>query len=430
MNKRNSLAILVLSSVFILASCGGMPTPPETSKDSGASSSQSSGKTSKDTQTSNPSTPSTPASDPSTPSTPASDPSTPSTPSEPSTPSTPSEPTTKYTVTFETNGGTAIEPVEVAKGDALARPTDPTKLGFDFENWYEDVALTLVYDFSEPVMASFTLYANWTPVQQSTDESDEPETRTIYFKDAAWWNNYAPMTFVSFTEIDPSTATEFGTQTTWISYDEVEKFNYVSVEVPEDAEGIMFIRVYFDETELVNKYGGSCTSFLTIPDDKDMFVLDGDTWSDHAEGHWAVYGDEPAPTSSDTTETSTPTGEDPYGPEGATKSDWYIVGEGATFHGWNFDGGLQLWTNPSNPEDKGCALNVHFTVGDLFKVTDGNTWFGYEGVDKWDDPSNAGLNCFEGVSDGYGGKNFSCTVEGYYDVYVNQSGSFWIGYHA
>ena len=420
MNKRNSLAILVLSSVFILASCGGMPTPPETSKNSSASTSQSSGKTSKDSSSkeSKESKESQP-----------SNPSTPSTPSEPSTPSTPSEPGTVYTVTFETNGGTTIDPVEVAKGDTLARPADPTKLGFDFENWYEDAALTLVYDFSEPVMASFTLYANWTPVQQSTEESNVPETRTIYFKDAAWWNNYAPMTFVSFTEIDPSTATEFGTQTTWISYDEVEKFNYVSVEVPEDAEGIMFIRVYFDETELVNKYGGSCTSFLTIPEDKDMFVLDGDAWSDHAEGHWAVYGDEPEPTSSDT-QTSTPTGEDPYGPEGADKSDWYIVGEGANFHGWSFDGGLQLWVNPGNVEDKGCALNVFFTVGDLFKVTDGNTWFGYEGVDKWDDPSNAGLYCFEGADDGYGGKNFSCTVEGYYDVYVNKSGSFWIQVHA
>ncbi len=103
---------------------------------------------------------------------------------------------------------------------------------------------------------------------------------------------------------------------------------------------------------------------------------------------------------------------------------------GTLVSGWDFGLAIQLWSNPKSPSDKGCALNVYFGVGDIFKVTDGSTWFGYEKVDKFDAPNNAGLTCFEGAADGFGGTNFSCTVAGYYDVYVNSSGVFWIEAHA
>ncbi len=197
----------------------------------------------------------------------------------------------------------------------------------------------------------------------------------------------------------------------------------------------MFIRTYTDAETGELKYGGSCTSFLELPTDgNDMYVLDGTQWATEATGHWDVYqGEDPSTSIEDTSEDTSEGGEtaEPYGPEGAANVGWYIVGEGANFHGWSFDGGLQLWSNPNNLEDKGCALNVTFAEGDVFKVTNGtDVWFGYEGVDPSDDPANAGKTCFTGVDDGYGKKNFSCTVGGVYDVYVNKSGVFWIQVHA
>ena len=46
------------------------------------------------------------------------------------------------TVTFNSNGGSAVESVEVAKGTPVARPDDPTKDGgFMFEGWYSDEGL-------------------------------------------------------------------------------------------------------------------------------------------------------------------------------------------------------------------------------------------------------------------------------------------------
>lgn len=441
MKKRNSLAILVLSSAFLLASCGEQET---TSSEAPSSKEPSTSQTSEPAKTSEESKPepsSEPAktseeSKPEPSSEPAPEPSSepepePSSEPEPE-PSSEPAPVAKYTVTFDTDGGSVIDPVEVVAGEPVARPAeDPTKDGFVFIDWFEDSFATMVYDFSEPIMGDTTIYAGWEEAEPEISSEPAPETRTIYFKDAAWWNNYAPSVHVSFTEIDPATATDFGTAATWIYYDDVGLFNYWSVEVPEEAEGIMFIRTYTDAETSELKYGNSRTAFMALPSDgNDMFVLEGTEWADVGTGHWAKYGEEPGESSEPVGSSAVDPGSEPYGPEGAEKSDWYIVGDGANFSGWDFEGGLQLWTNPANAEDKGCALNVYFAVGDLFKVTDGSTWFGYEGVDPYDDPSNAGLYCFEGVDDGFGGQNFSCTVEGFYDVYVNGSGVFWIQAHA
>lgn len=121
----------------------------------------------------------------------------------------------------------------------------------------------------------------------------------------------------------------------------------------------------------------------------------------------------------------------PHGPDGSTLVDWWLVGDGSIFTSdWSTAGGIQLYSNPSNLEDKGCILSVTLAVDDLFKVTDGETWFGYDKVQTWDDPSNAGIHCFIGEDDGFDGLNFKCTVAGTYDIYVEKSGSFWIGYAA
>ena len=120
-----------------------------------------------------------------------------------------------------------------------------------------------------------------------------------------------------------------------------------------------------------------------------------------------------------------------YGPEGGALCPWYIVGQGSLWDiSWYIDDSIQLYSNPNNPDDIGCVLNVPFEVGDLFKLTDGTTWYGYEKVDTTVSENNAGLSCFEEYPDGFEGYNFRCKTAGYYDIYVNQTGTFWIQVHA
>ena len=80
------------------------------------------------------------------------------------------EPIPVHTVTFETNGGSAIAGVEVAQGQKLTAPADPTREGHKFLGWYMDAALTQVYDFEAPVTGDLILYAKWEEVHVHTAE--------------------------------------------------------------------------------------------------------------------------------------------------------------------------------------------------------------------------------------------------------------------
>lgn len=65
-------------------------------------------------------------------------------------------------IDFETNGGSKINQSEVAFGDKLSKPADPTKEGYTFAGWYVDEDLTTAYDFSQEVTEDMVLYAKWT----------------------------------------------------------------------------------------------------------------------------------------------------------------------------------------------------------------------------------------------------------------------------
>ena len=65
------------------------------------------------------------------------------------------------TVTFDTKGGSAIESVQVTKGEKVAKPQDPQKEGYTLEGWYVDDE-KWSFD-SNTVTDSMTLVAKWVP---------------------------------------------------------------------------------------------------------------------------------------------------------------------------------------------------------------------------------------------------------------------------
>ena len=70
----------------------------------------------------------------------------------------------KYTVTFDSNGGTPVPPAqEVEYGLTAVEPTSaPTKTGYTFDGWYLG---NEKYDFSDAVEQDITLKAKWEPKQ-------------------------------------------------------------------------------------------------------------------------------------------------------------------------------------------------------------------------------------------------------------------------
>ena len=64
-------------------------------------------------------------------------------------------------VDFETNGGSEIESQDLAIGETVEKPADPTKSGYEFVGWFTDSECTKEFDFSTKVEKDMTLYAKW-----------------------------------------------------------------------------------------------------------------------------------------------------------------------------------------------------------------------------------------------------------------------------
>ena len=66
-----------------------------------------------------------------------------------------------YKVSFESNGGSAVDAQYAISGGTIVAPTDPTKDENSFLGWYADAALTTAWDFGTAISANTTLYAKW-----------------------------------------------------------------------------------------------------------------------------------------------------------------------------------------------------------------------------------------------------------------------------
>lgn len=71
----------------------------------------------------------------------------------------------EVTVSFDSNGGTEVEEVDVEKGEAATAPTAPTRTGYTFEGWYLD---GVEYDWTAPVNEDIHLEAVWTAATPTT----------------------------------------------------------------------------------------------------------------------------------------------------------------------------------------------------------------------------------------------------------------------
>lgn len=67
----------------------------------------------------------------------------------------------KYTVKFNSNGGSMVDSQLVNYGAFAAAPTPPTKTSYVFARWCSSSALTDTFQFSTPIITNKTLYAKW-----------------------------------------------------------------------------------------------------------------------------------------------------------------------------------------------------------------------------------------------------------------------------
>ncbi len=66
-----------------------------------------------------------------------------------------------YTITFETNIGSHIDPLSLNYLQTISLPDDPIKEGHYFAGWYMDTLLTIPFGMDTMPDSHFTLYAKW-----------------------------------------------------------------------------------------------------------------------------------------------------------------------------------------------------------------------------------------------------------------------------
>ncbi len=92
-----------------------------------------------------------------------------------------------HTLTFNTNGGSAIKAQRYAEGNIIYQPTDPVRDGYTFGGWFSDEALTVPFDFTGARMPNqdMNLYAKWEPrsytVSFDAVNGDDPSPITVRY---------------------------------------------------------------------------------------------------------------------------------------------------------------------------------------------------------------------------------------------------------
>ena len=71
--------------------------------------------------------------------------------------------TNKYTITFDTNGGSEIAPITQDYGTAITAPADPTREGYTFIGWDKEIPTTMPAE-------NITLKAKWKDIEKPTGE--------------------------------------------------------------------------------------------------------------------------------------------------------------------------------------------------------------------------------------------------------------------
>ena len=65
----------------------------------------------------------------------------------------------KYTVKFDSNGGSKVSSKEVTSGSKVSKPSNPIRTGYKFSGWTLN---NKAYDFNSKVTSNITLVAKWT----------------------------------------------------------------------------------------------------------------------------------------------------------------------------------------------------------------------------------------------------------------------------
>jgi len=69
--------------------------------------------------------------------------------------------TSVYKITFDSQGGSAVDQIIANEGDSITQPDDPTRDGYEFVGWYTSTSYLHAFTFDIMPSGDVTLYAKW-----------------------------------------------------------------------------------------------------------------------------------------------------------------------------------------------------------------------------------------------------------------------------
>lgn len=93
-----------------------------------------------------------------------------------------------FTVSFDSRGGTPVQPQNILSGGKVTRPSDPTKDGYEFINWVDSDNNQWLFT-SYQVFENMTLFASWRDVREF-DVSFINNDGSLLYKTTAHYGDY------------------------------------------------------------------------------------------------------------------------------------------------------------------------------------------------------------------------------------------------
>ncbi len=94
-----------------------------------------------------------------------------------------------YTVTFDSQGGSAVNDQTVTEGQTITEPAAPTRDGYTFAGWFTETSGGSQWNFNDPVNKSMTLYAKWTEITPDPTPTPTPTPAGPSTGDSTGWDD-------------------------------------------------------------------------------------------------------------------------------------------------------------------------------------------------------------------------------------------------
>lgn len=170
-----------------------------------------------------------------------------------------------YAVTFDSQGGSAVDAQQVAYGGYATQPATPTRDGYTFVGWTTDAAGTTPYGFGMPVTGGITLYAKW------DDAGATYHTVTIHLNDGDDYSSDLPQDMTLFvkegeklTTPDPAPS-RVGYRFVGLTEDKERKTDY-DADTAVTADMTLYAKWVKTWTVTFDTAGGSAVNSQTVDD--------------------------------------------------------------------------------------------------------------------------------------------------------------------